>query len=243
MNGWSGAEDAYGSEIEAVFAGNATHEIVERDDGYIDAYLGTYLFRPFEEWSTPERDAMRLVRGRVLDVGAGGGRVSLYLQEKGFEVVAIDISAMAVEVCQWRGVKDARHLSFHDVDATLGTFDTIVMFGNNMALLASPSRARTMLKRLHRMTSPKARILGQTMDPYDTENPDHLAYHERNRERGRHGGRVRIRVRFRGQKTPWFDYWFMSRDEVREVVEGTRWRLAKTIPETGPQYIAVLEKD
>jgi 2-polyprenyl-3-methyl-5-hydroxy-6-metoxy-1,4-benzoquinol methylase len=40
---------------------------------------------------------MQFVKGRVLDVGCGAGRHSLYLQEKGFDVLGTDISPLASE--------------------------------------------------------------------------------------------------------------------------------------------------
>jgi hypothetical protein len=56
--------------------GEATVEIVERDDGFIEATAGPGLyFAPFRRWPGVDRRAMRFVRGRVLDVGCGAGRV------------------------------------------------------------------------------------------------------------------------------------------------------------------------
>jgi SAM-dependent methyltransferase len=246
VTGLSKKDDAYGREILAILEGREAPEIIERDDGYIDSYRGFYLLAPFARWDANERRAIRLARGRCLDVGAGGGRVSLHLQEKGHDVVAIDISPLAIQVCKRRGVKDARVMRFQDIPGRLGVFDTIVMFGNNFGLFGSPQRARTLLRRLHRMTSSDARILAETLDPYVTDNPEHLAYHKRNRRRGRTAGQVRIRARSGSSKTPWFDYLFVSRDEMRNIAEGTGWHIARTFdtPETiEAQYVAILEKD
>ena len=44
-----------------------------------------------------EADAWQLPRGRALDIACGKGRNSLYLAELGFEVVAMDISAAALD--------------------------------------------------------------------------------------------------------------------------------------------------
>ena len=242
MSGYSRKQDAYGQEIKLILEGHDVAEIIERDDGYIDSMGGHYLFAPYSKWDANERAAIKLARGRVLDVGAGGGRVALYLQDEGLDVLAIDISPMAIEVCKRRGVRNARVLDFAKITPRLGTFDTIVMYGNNFGLFGSPARAKRLLRVLHTMTSADARILGETLDPYATKAPEHLAYHRRNRARGRPGGQVRIRARSKLLKTPWFDYLFVSRKELREIVSGTGWKVARTIPDRAEQYIAVIEK-
>ena len=243
MKGYSKHQDAYGQEIMLILEGHDVAEIIERDDGYIDSMGGHYLLAPFAQWDANERKAIRLVRGRVLDVGAGGGRVSLYLQEKGHDVVAIDISPMAIEVCKRRGIRNAKVMDFAKIDKRLGTFDTVVMYGNNFGLFGSPARAKRLLRRLHTMTSPDARIVAETLDPYATKVPEHLAYHRRNRARGRSGGQVRIRARSKLKKTPWFDYLFVSRKEMRDIVRDTGWRMVRTMSERGERYIAVIEKE
>ena len=71
----------------------------------------------------------------------GAGRQALYFQEKGFDVVAIDNSPLAIEVCKKRGVIVARTISVSQISSTLGTFDTVIMFGNNFGLFGTPERA------------------------------------------------------------------------------------------------------
>jgi hypothetical protein len=127
------------------------------------------------------------------------------------------------------------------VDATLGMFDTIVMLGNNFGLFASRAKARRLLRRFHDLTSDRGRIVAETRNIYDTEDPDHLGYHERNRRRARMAGQIRMRVRHRKLKTPWFDYLMVSRKELEQLLAGTGWRLARTL-DADDTYIAVIEK-
>jgi SAM-dependent methyltransferase len=237
-------QDAYGRSLVDHLEGEEGYEIIERDDGLIDARPLLVYLDPFPEWPPYERRAMRYVQGRVLDVGVGAGRCALYLQSRGQEVVGIDNSPLAVEVARGRGVVDARVLPFSRVSRrALGLFDTVTMMGNNFGLFASAERAHRLLRRLARMTSADGRIVASVIDPYDTTDPVHLSYHERNRRRGRMSGQLRLRIRHKTLKTPWFDYLFVSHQEMRQIVEGTGWRVSYTIDGDGPAYAAVIEKD
>jgi SAM-dependent methyltransferase len=236
-------EDAFGQILLRALEGKPAAEIVERDDGFIEVgNLGarTYL-SPRRRWPSVERRAMRYVRGRVLDIGCGGGRVCLEAQERGLEVVGIDVSPGAVETCRRRGVRDARLHGIDGVDESLGRFDTIVMFGNNFGLFGSPAKARRLLRRFDGLTGEGGRIVATSVHVYRTDEPAHLGYHERNRSRGRAAGQLRLRVRFREFATSWFDYLIVSQEELREIVDGTGWRVRRFIDDAGPLYCAILE--
>src|SRR5207249_3713127 len=98
-------QDAYGQEVYDYLQGEKGCEIVERDDGFFDAASGPLAyFAGYRQWPSHYKKAMRYVRGRVLDIGCGAGRHALYLQEQGCEVVGIDISPLAIEVCRRRGL-------------------------------------------------------------------------------------------------------------------------------------------
>jgi SAM-dependent methyltransferase len=213
-------------------------EIIEREDGFLDAAKIGY-FAPVAHWPAVERRALRWVGGRVLDAGLGAGRVALELQLRGRSVVGIDVSPGAVEVARRRGVRDVRLLAFEDVDESVGRFDTIVMFGNNFGLFGSPSKARRLLRRLRPLAD---RIVAASNDPYATEDPVHLAYQERNRDRGRMAGQLRLRVRYRDLVGPWFDYLIVSPDEMGAILDGTEWRIRRLLEESGSgYYVAILE--
>jgi SAM-dependent methyltransferase len=238
-------EDAYGRLILDYLETAEGIEIVERDDGFINAsgYGPAAYFFPFRRWPKAERAAMRYVKGRVLDVGCGAGRVALHLQERGHDVVGIDVSPLAVEVARRRGVKDVRELPVTRVGRQLGSFDTVVMFGNNFGLMGSKRRAPWLLRRFLAVTNEGARVLAESVDPYKTDNPDHLAFHRLNRRRGRMPGQLRIRIRYGHYTTPWFDYLLASPEEMEKLAKGTGWRLARVIDKGEHVYVGILERD
>ncbi len=241
-------EDAYGQEIWACYHGLDVSEIVERDDGYFEAsgrggaYGPKMYFSEYEDWNPVEKRAMELVKGRVLDIGCGAGRHSLYLQKRGFDVLGIDNSPLAIKVCKLRGLKRAKVIPIEDVDFEPNSFDTVIMMGNNFGLFGDFEKARRLLRRFRRMTSEDALIIADTRDPYDTENPAHLEYHRLNKEKGRMGGQIRIRIRFRKYVGRWFDYLMVSKEEMKEILKGTGWKVKEFIDSGGSEYVAALKK-
>jgi len=235
-------KDAYGHEVHDCLVGRAVYEIVERDDGYVDAHPAGGYLAPYEAWPQSEKEAMRYARGHVLDIGCGAGRHSLHLQDKGYDVVGIDVSPLAIDVCKQRGLRNALVMSITQVSAKLGVFDTILMMGNNFGLFANKLRAERLLRRFHAMTPAEAQIIAQARDPYDTDNSFHLEYHQRNRERGRMGGQLRIRVRYQRYVTAWLDYLFVSPEEMESILSGTGWRTVRFLGLGETNYIAVIEK-
>jgi SAM-dependent methyltransferase len=237
-------EDAYGRLILDHFEGRPALEIVERDDGFINAstYGPEAYLAPVRRWPKVERQALRLARGRVLDVGCGAGRVALELQERGHELVGIDVSPLALEIARRRGVRNVRELPVTRVGRELGRFDTFVMYGNNFGLAESRKRAPWLLRRFRSIADEGARILAASANPCTTDNPDHLAYHDRNRRRGRMPGQLRIRIRHGRYRTPWFDYLLASPEEMAELADKTGWQLTRVIGEDGGRYVGVLER-
>jgi SAM-dependent methyltransferase len=238
------SEEGYGQALVDFHEGRGGYEICERDDGLVGISAGPHMyFTQHKDWPSYVRQALRFARGRVLDIGCGAGRFCLYLQDKGHEVTGIDLSTLAIKVCRSRGVKDAKVMSITRITGKLGTFDTIIMLGNNFGLFGSRERAKRLLRRFHKMTSDDARIIAESNDPYGTTLKCHREYQKFNRSRGRMSGQLRIRIRYLTHKTPWFDYLLVSEREMADIVKGTGWHISRTLNSEGSVYIAVMEKD
>jgi SAM-dependent methyltransferase len=233
-------EDAFGQLLSDFLAGRRVVEVVERDDGFVFTGKPDYYVAPFRSWWPQERRAMRFVRGRVLDLGCGAGRVGVHLQSRGHEVVGIDVSPRAVEIAGDRGLADARLGTLESAIGAGERFETILLLGNNLGLLAGERPGRRLLRQLAGVAGERARILAGSFDPYDGASADARRYHQRNRDRGRMGGVERLRVRYRNYATPWYDVLFASRDEVRQLADGTGWTVSRFL-DNGAGYVAVLE--
>ncbi|MEI7482155.1 MAG: class I SAM-dependent methyltransferase [Elusimicrobiota bacterium] len=234
--------DAFGRWLQHQHNGGTTVSFIERDDGFIETEGGVY-FKDYQDWPAFEKKAINLARGRVLDVGCGAGRHALYLQRKKIDVTGLDSSPLSLKVCRQRGLRKTRQMCFSEIGRFPdGSFDTVVMMGNNFGLMGGPKAARERLAALYRITSPGGRLIAETGDPYLTDNPDHLRYQQRNRLRGRMAGQMRLRVRFEDMATPWFEYVFVSTAELNGMLLDSGWEIERLIKSGGPQYVMVLRK-
>ena len=108
-----------------------------------------------------EQKALQLAKGKVLDVGCGSGSHSLYLQNQGFELKAIDISEGAVAVAKLRGVK---MVQMKDVLEEIETFDTILLLMNGTGIFQELSKVTTYLTHLKSLLNDKGQILIDSSD-------------------------------------------------------------------------------
>lgn len=237
--------DPFGRALAAHHAGADAIEYIERDDGYLDSVdVGTY-FEEYTEWPADLQRVVDHASGRCLDVGCGAGRVALTLQERGHDVVGVDVSQRAIEVCRDRGLEDARVLDVAEIepDAFDTPFETVLLCGNNFGLVGTRDTASELLGRLAEITTDDATIIAQSTNPMETDNPAHRAYHELNHERDRLPGALRLRVRYGKYTTPWYDYLLAAPDTMRELAAPTAWRVQEIIdPDNTVRYVGVLEK-
>ncbi|AYN68936.1 class I SAM-dependent methyltransferase [Euzebyella marina] len=121
-----------------------------------------YLFRIFDEMPPIEQKALQLCKGKVLDIGAGAGSHSLYLQNKGFDVTALDSSKGSTDVCKLRGIKKAVHGSL--LNYADSSFDTLLMLMNGIGLVGEIGSLTDYFSHLKSLLKPKGQILLDSSD-------------------------------------------------------------------------------
>lgn len=200
-------KDILGIALLDYFHGNYTEDILtETNISEEDTLPLPYLFRSFKEMPMIEQKALSLAKGKVLDVGCGAGSHALYLQEKGIEVNAIDISQGAIDVCLLRGVHQAKMTHLLDVTEK---FDTILLLMNGTGIFQNLEKAPYYLKHLKNLLNQDGQILIDSSDliyMFDVDE-DGGVWVSTERE---YYGELTFKMSYKGKKTDAFDWLYLD---------------------------------
>lgn len=156
-------KDLFGQAILDFQTHNSPEDLVtETNISEADEMSVAYLFRSYDDMPKIEKKALQLAKGQILDVGCGAGSHSLYLQQKGLEVTAIDISTNAIKACQLRGVKNARVQNLLDIENQ--KFDTIILLMNGTGIFGTLAETSKYLQKLKSLLNPNGQILIDSSD-------------------------------------------------------------------------------
>lgn len=155
-------KDLFGKALLDYQNGNYTEDIITSTNISSDDTLPLpYLFRGYNEMPNIEQKALELAKGKILDVGCGAGSHSLYLQNKGLVVKAIDISKGAVQVAKERGVCNV--VKKHILDEQ-ETFDSILLLMNGTGIFQQLKNVSKYLEHLKSLLNPNGQILIDSSD-------------------------------------------------------------------------------
>jgi SAM-dependent methyltransferase len=121
-----------------------------------------YFFRAHNEMPRLERIALKRCRGKILDIGAGAGCHSDYLQKSGKDVTALEISSLCCDVLEKRGIIKIIN---EDILSYFGEqFDTILMLMNGIGIAKNISGLKVLLTHLKKILLPNGTILVDSSD-------------------------------------------------------------------------------
>lgn len=190
------------------------------------------LFRNFEEMPELEKIALGKAKGKVLDVGAGAGVHAQELIENGFDVLAIDHSAGAVEFIKSKGIK-AKKIDFFDLKDE--KFDTITMLMNGIGIAGKLSNLEKTLLHCKSLLNEGGQILCDSSDiKYLYENEDGSLWVDLNTE---YYGNFRFQMKYKGEIGPWFDWLYVDFDNLFQVAKKCGLK-ASRIFESDDNYLA-----
>ena len=157
-------KDLFGKAILDYQTNNSPEDLItETNISEADEMSVDYLFRTYKDMPKLEQKALQHCKGKVLDIGCGAGSHALYLQEKGFEVTAIDISPNAIEACKLRGLKNVLTTNLLDLNSE-EKFDTIILLMNGTGIFGTLEETSKYLLKLKSLLNENGQILIDSSD-------------------------------------------------------------------------------
>ena len=197
-----------------------------------------YLFRDFDAMNKIEQKALKLASGKVLDIGAGAGSHSLYLQnDKNLEVTALDISPKSIEVCKLRGIKNA--VAENMLQFSEGTFDTILLLMNGTGIFQSLNVIDIYLKKLHSFLNKNGQIL--------IDSTDILYMFDEDEDGGilipadGYYGELDYIVQYKGESEDPIKWLYLDFDTLKNAAENNGFKIEKVL-QAEDSYLAKLSK-
>ena len=231
-------EDIFGEGLMAYQNGDKKAVfVVESDIAETEEWPIATFFRSYKEMPQAERTALKRCSGRVLDVGAGAGSHSLYLQEQGLDVTALDISAGAVEVMQKRGIKKSVLANFFQYEGE--TYDTILMLMNGIGIVGKLNNLSAFFKQAKKLLAPGGKILLDSSDLiYLFEEEDGSVLIDLN---GNYYGELEYSFEFNGKKGNPFDWVFVDYEKLEECAKLHGFSCQKVYEDDHYLYLAELK--
>lgn len=205
----------YGMLLMDYFNGDVdAQQVLKRDDGKLINIPISIYFRSYEELMPAERNFLEYCKGKILCIGGGTGVHSLIMQEKGFDVLAIDISEEACEIMKKRGVKKVKCIDVYEFDE--GEYDAVVLLGRNIGMVGTLDKLESFLILLKSFLRNDGQILLNSADLQYSGDQDDLMYMKMNEEAGRYYGEVRYRTIYNGIEGEMFDWLYLDFNRLKE---------------------------
>jgi 2-polyprenyl-3-methyl-5-hydroxy-6-metoxy-1,4-benzoquinol methylase len=183
-----------------------------------------------------EQKAMDYCFGKVLDAGAGAGSHSLYLQKKGLDVLALDVSPGCCEVMKKRGVKNvvwANLFEFSDQK-----FDTILMLMNGIGIAGNIEGLRELLNHCKSILLPGGQII------FDSSNIEHLFFEDDGSKWinlcSEYFGEVNYKVTYKKITGKSFGWLFIDEKKISEIAEEEGFVFCKLVDGSKNDYLGKL---
>ena len=233
-------KDLFGKAILDYQTNNSPEDLItETSISEADEMSVAYLFRSYAEMPKLEQKALQLANGNVLDVGCGAGSHALYLQEKGFDVTAIDISANAIKACELRGLKNAKVQDIMQLEGD--KFDTILLLMNGAGMCGKLKNIPNFLQKLKALLTDEGQILVDSSDiiyMFDEDEdggkwiPTDVDYY----------GEVFFDIAYKGEKEASFDWMYIDYNTLQNAADANGLQCELILEGEHFDYLAKLTK-
>lgn len=159
------------------------------------------FFRDEAEMPEAELLALSFCKGKILDIGAGVGSHALILQQRGFAVSALEVSAGAAAVMQKRGIKTVLQQDIYQFKTE--KFDTLLLLMNGIGLTQNLAGLDRFLQHAKTLLLPGGQLL------FDSSDIAYL-YEDLPRPKNNYYGEISYQYQYKNQKGNWFNWLYID---------------------------------
>jgi SAM-dependent methyltransferase len=232
-------KDLFGKAILDYQTGNNPQNLItETSISEEDEMSVAYLFRDYKEMPKLEKKALKIAKGRVLDIGCGAGSHSLYLQnEAKLDVTAIDISPSAIKTCELRGIKNT--IAGDVMQLENEKFDTLLLLMNGAGMCGRLSRISDFLQKLKYLLTSGGQILLDSSDiiyMFDEDEdggkwiPTDMEYY----------GEVIFNIAYKGEKEEPFNWMYIDYNTLQNAAHANGLKCELVLEGEHYDYLAKL---
>lgn len=192
------------------------------------------FFRDADEFPELEHIALALCDGTVLDVGAGVGSHALFLQEKGFEVDALEISSTACAIMEKRGV---RNVLLGDFFTHQGKqYDTLLFLMNGIGLAGTVEGFRGLLRHSKSLLSTRGQLI------FDSSDISYLYDEYRIPKPDTHYlGEIGFQYAYKGHLGEPFSWLYIDQQTLIKIAREENWVVQILFEDGEDQYLVRME--
>ena len=229
-------DDPIGRAVYDYHFNSINQPVIVHSDDFDDDQIDTsYLFRTYKLMPALEKKAMSFCKGRILDVGACAGAHSVYLQDKGFDVVSIETSELCCEVLKSRKVQQ---VICQDIFKFSGQkFDTILLLMNGTGIAGSLDGLDVLLYHLKTLLNPDGQILIDSSDLiflYEEEDGSALI----DISADRYYGELTFQTEYQSWISQPFPWLYVDVNNLENAVQKNRLKINKIIEGQHYDYLA-----
>lgn len=190
------------------------------------------FFRDSDEFPEQEQIALALCDGRVLDIGAGVGSHSLYLQGLGVDVTALELSEAACDIMETRGVKKVLN---EDIFHYRGEkFDTLLFLMNGIGLVETIQGLNKLFEHVKTLLNPGGQLL--------FDSSDISYYYSAGKNKPNHYfGEINFQYEYKEQKGQPFGWLYIDQHELIKIGNQAGWVVQILDEDDHHQYLARME--
>ncbi|WP_134089390.1 bifunctional 2-polyprenyl-6-hydroxyphenol methylase/3-demethylubiquinol 3-O-methyltransferase UbiG [Olivibacter sp. XZL3] len=225
-------KDVYGAALLDYYKGSETAPLILHNNYGEDEEMPIEIFfRKEEDFPELEFIALSLCDGSVLDVGAGAGSHCLYLQKKGFDVTALEISTIACKIMKDSGVRNVVNQDIFDYRGK--KFDTLLFLMNGIGLAETINGFKQLLAHCKKMLRKGGQLLFDSSDIaylYEGNIPPNDVYY----------GEVRFQYEYQGQLGDPFGWLYIDQDTMIKIAQQDGWVVQVLYEDPDDQYLVRL---